>query len=319
MHLCLRDGFRPLRTLLRGACALTVLGVAAAGAAPDFGGETDRVLALAAGSATEFVIHLRNPDPAPITVQLGVLTDALPVGPQWQLEAAGDCASPPQGLPGGSVPVVLPAGSQRACVYRVRRALDVGHGLRIVYRLTWPGQTATAPALTVRVGDVTAISSTQQVLQWAIGDQPGRVRITVRNAGPMATRQTDYAVCAMVPGAQPLQVVAGSCEAMGPSACGTGMLHSGLRFGGLAVGDAVSCEVQVRGGRFGGVPLQLDLRGPQGQRMHVQDVAEETLLLRGTLLPQQLPWARPGLVLLLGVLLVLGAAVHLRRAVARSA
>lgn len=216
---------------------------------------------LSPGGNAILEFQLRNTGPDSAAIELSVSSTGL--AGQYSLNAVGDCP-----LPAPFASLTLGAGEIRGCRYRLERAASTLGDARVVFGLLRNGNTVQSKQF--RAGDLTRLEWQQQVERPGAPGVPGRVRVTLRNAGPTPVGSVVFSTCSyFLPQASVPRVVGGECSAGAASICFTGGIDAGFRMEGLDPGASRTCTLEWQPAPGGGAfSLALtDMRKPASQAL----------------------------------------------------
>lgn len=209
---------------------------------------------LAKGASRQIGFTLHNTGSSAAVVMLNTHPYSMATN-VYTLQAQGPCLVP-TGFPFTQpLPVPIAAGARVECRYDIQRGAAAHSDTVLVFQLDANGSTTRK---TFRLGDLTALQTRQLIVLPATATQDGRLRLTLRNAGPTDIARLSYSICS--PGLwSTVEVLSGPCEQIGPGSCGGGTLETGLRLDALPVNAVASCDLRLRAGNQQLPPLSLAL------------------------------------------------------------
>jgi hypothetical protein len=273
-----------------------------------FEGTLPATLSLAPGASVLIDLPVRNQGTEVAVAELRVSASIIPPG-DYLLESASICPLPSLSVFGSHVTFLLQPGELRACAYRISRRASAAGDTRFTFYVGPHVSWGPDHVRSVAIGDLVELRTGFTPIgvprfsdgRWL---QTGEWR--VQNLGPSTLWRVEYGTCDLD---LQVQVVATGpeCVISESAPCFTGMQPTGLLVSPLAVGQTVSCRVELRA-RTANFALALPLLGalkPLGGSAELIDPAALSLRLVGGTAPPAVAvpalgdWSLAALVLLL--------------------
>lgn len=190
---------------------------------------------VAPGASTQFEFTLRNVGSSAASRQLKFSGTRLT---QYQIVANGLCPLPTI----GGTQLMVPANGSLRCTYRVQRAKTEARDLALWFELS-DGQNP-SKFLGFTLGDLVRLELSQQIERLPATGRPGRVQITVQNAGPSAVGILKYGQCSTgSPSVPQVRVVGGQCSTGSGVFC-EDVVSMGFTMSDLPAGASRSCTLE---------------------------------------------------------------------------
>jgi hypothetical protein len=286
-----------------------------------FEGTLPRTLSLAPGASVLIDLPVRNQgtEAAVAELRASASPSIIPPG-DYLLESASTCPLPSLSVFDSPATFLLQPGELRACAYRVSRRESAASDTRFTFYVRPHASWGPDHVRSVAVGDLVELRSGFTpigVPRFSNGGwlQTGEWR--VQNLGPSELWWVEYGTCDLDLQVQ-VAATGPECEISESAPCFTGMQPTGLRVSPLAVGQTISCRVEVRA-RTENFELVLPLLGaikPSGGSAALIDPAAGSLLLGGGTAPPAVAvpavgdWSLAALVLLLLAALGMRSRLH---------